>query len=71
MEVFVWTKDYLTIIKSLKKEGFYVIFVCLCIVATIAVVIARNKTVTKPPVVQERTKKGKLLNKPEAMYRNT
>ena len=34
-----------------KKEGFYVIlFVCLCIVATIAAVTARNnKTVTKPP----------------------
>lgn len=53
-----------------KKEGFYVIlFVCLCVVATIAAVTARNnKTVTKPPVVQENTvKKAEVAtNKPEA-----
>ena len=49
-----------------KKEGFYVIlFVCLCIVATIAAVTARNnKTVTKPPVVQENNiKKGEVVTK--------
>lgn len=38
-----------------KKEGFYVIlFVCLCIVATVAAITARNgKAVKQPPVVQE------------------
>jgi murein DD-endopeptidase MepM/ murein hydrolase activator NlpD len=38
-----------------KKEGFYVIlFVCLCIVATVAAVTTRNsKVVKKQPVAQE------------------
>lgn len=42
-----------------KKEGFYVIlFVCLCIVATVATVTARNnKTKVKTPVVQEQLEK--------------
>jgi murein DD-endopeptidase MepM/ murein hydrolase activator NlpD len=40
-----------------KKEGFYVIlFVCLCIVATVAAVTSRNaKSTKKPPVAQEQT----------------
>ncbi|MBU5590327.1 M23 family metallopeptidase [Clostridium sp. MSJ-4] len=40
-----------------KKEGFYVIlFVCLCIVATIAVVTVKDKKVTteEPPVVENK-----------------
>ncbi|SCN25003.1 Glycyl-glycine endopeptidase ALE-1 precursor [Clostridium sp. N3C] len=53
-----------------KKEGFYVIlFVCLCIVATIAALTARNnKTVTKAPLVQESAKKNTDVakNNPEA-----
>lgn len=39
-----------------KKEGFYVIlFVCLCIVATVAAVAARNNKLVKnqPPVVEQ------------------
>ena len=37
-----------------KKEGFYVIlFVCLCIVATVAVITAKNnKHINNPPVQQ-------------------
>lgn len=40
-----------------KKEGFYVIlFVCLCIVATVAAVTSRNaRTTKKPPVANEQT----------------
>ncbi len=47
-----------------KKEGFYVIlFVCLCIVATVAAITARNsKSVTKPPVVQETTETNLAAN---------
>lgn len=44
-----------------KKEGFYVIlFVCLCVVATVAAVTTRNsKAVKKQPVAQEaQTNKG-------------
>jgi murein DD-endopeptidase MepM/ murein hydrolase activator NlpD len=44
-----------------KKEGFYVIlFVCLCIVATVAAVSARNNKAkdSKPPVVQEQQDKA-------------
>jgi murein DD-endopeptidase MepM/ murein hydrolase activator NlpD len=42
-----------------KKEGFYVVlFVCLCVVATVAAVTARNnKTKENPPVVQEQQNK--------------
>ncbi|MDP4089923.1 MAG: M23 family metallopeptidase [Bacillota bacterium] len=38
-----------------KKEGFYVIlFVCLCVVATVAAITARNsKAVKNPPVVEK------------------
>lgn len=39
-----------------KKEGFYVVlFICLCVVATVAAVTARNNRLkdNKPPVVQE------------------
>lgn len=41
-----------------KKEGFYVIlFVCLCIVATVAAVTTKTaKSNKKPPVAQEQTK---------------
>lgn len=41
-----------------KKEGFYVIlFICLCIVATVAAVTSRtNKANKKSPVVQEQAK---------------
>lgn len=40
-----------------KKEGFYVIlFVCLCIVATVAAVTSKNaKSTQKPPVANEQT----------------
>jgi septal ring factor EnvC (AmiA/AmiB activator) len=50
-----------------KKEGFYVIlFVCLCIVATVAAITARNsKSVTKPPVVQETTDTNLAANNTE------
>lgn len=41
--------------KKLKKEGFYlVLFVCLCIIATVAVVKTRSKVDTsKPPVASK------------------
>jgi len=44
-----------------KKEGFYVVlFVCLCVVATVAAVTSKsNKTPVKPPVVQESAKDAK------------
>lgn len=50
-----------------KKEGFYVIlFVCLCIVATVAAITARNgKSVNKPPVVQENTENKVAANNPD------
>lgn len=47
-----------------KKEGFYVIlFICLCIVATVAVITAKNgKTLkTKPPVVENKVNTPKKL----------
>ncbi|ARC86785.1 peptidase M23 family protein [Clostridium argentinense CDC 2741] len=43
----------------LKKEGFYVIlFVCLCAVATVAVITAGNRkdVATNPPVIEETAK---------------
>ena len=51
-----------------KKEGFYVIlFVCLCIVATVAAITARNgKAVNKPPVVQESTDTKVATNNPDS-----
>ncbi|ERI89459.1 peptidase, M23 family [Clostridiales bacterium oral taxon 876 str. F0540] len=44
-----------------KKEGFYVIlFVCLCIVATVAAVTSRTaKKAVKPPVAQEQANNTK------------
>ncbi|MBC8062630.1 MAG: M23 family metallopeptidase [Clostridiaceae bacterium] len=55
----------------LKKEGFYVIlFVCLCIVATVAAIVARNSKVFngQPPVaIVDRTAKpanNSVENKP-------
>lgn len=43
-EVFVWTKKFLNkTLNFFKREGFYVVlFVCLCVVATVAVLTARN-----------------------------
>lgn len=44
-------------LKIFKKEGFYVIlFVCLCIVASVAALTARNskKLQTKPPLAQNK-----------------
>lgn len=47
-----------------KKEGFYVIlFVCLCVVATVAAITARNsKSVKQPPVVQQNNKTNVASN---------
>ncbi|WP_055669403.1 M23 family metallopeptidase [Desnuesiella massiliensis] len=45
-----------------KKEGFYVIlFVCLCIVATVAAISARNSrdAKSKPPVVENKQSENK------------
>lgn len=58
-----------------KKEGFYVIlFVCLCIVATVAAVTSRNnKKTIKPPVVNEqsnsdKTTAGLIAEEPTVKY---
>ena len=50
-----------------KKEGFYVIlFVCLCVVATVAAITARNSnTVKKPPVVQSNPGTTNVASNPE------
>lgn len=60
-----------------KKEGFYVIlFVCLCIVATVAVMTSRiTKSPVKPPVVNQQSKndsKGDSLvaQQPDEQYNN-
>lgn len=59
-----------------KKEGFYVIlFVCLCIVATVAVVTSRiTKSPVKPPVVQDEAKETKdttrVAQEPTESYDN-
>jgi murein DD-endopeptidase MepM/ murein hydrolase activator NlpD len=48
-----------------KKEGFYVVlFICLCVVATVAAVTARNNRIkdNKPPVVQEEKNGEVALN---------
>lgn len=49
-----------------KKEGFYVIlFVCLCVVATVAAITARNSnSAKKPPVAQNGTKTNVAANNP-------
>jgi murein DD-endopeptidase MepM/ murein hydrolase activator NlpD len=58
-----------------KKEGFYVIlFVCLCIVATVAAVTSRTaKKNEKPPVVNEqasndKTTTGLIAEEPTVKY---
>jgi len=58
-----------------KKEGFYVIlFVCLCIVATVAALTSRtNKKVEKPPVANEqaindKTTTGLIAEEPTVKY---
>jgi murein DD-endopeptidase MepM/ murein hydrolase activator NlpD len=47
-----------------KKEGFYVVlFLCLCVVATVAAVTARNNRVkNNPPVVQDQQQTDVALN---------
>lgn len=57
-----------------KKEGFYVIlFVCLCIVATVATVTARNNKLAKdkPPVVEQPSAVGKTNDGTNLAVNNT
>ena len=48
-----------------KKEGFYLIlFICLCIVATVAVITTRSNKATKnPPVAQQNPQANKGTSK--------
>lgn len=56
-----------------KKEGFYVVlFICLCIVATVAVVTSRvNKQVKKPPVTNHAAVSDKNKNVAKASENQT